>query len=226
MITNHSSSLDSFFRTGQNKRFFAGEVILSGEEPTGVFYIQSGFVKVYSISDSGDKYVHIIYRPGEIFPLIWALRDVLRRVFYEAASDISVLQVSKSDFLAYLKNNSEVIREVLDQTVEQFSVYADRLDNLQYRSAHERLVYRLLFLASRFGVKRGNKTIIKAPITHESVAESINLARETVSREIELLEKKHLIGREGGNIVIYDVKKLSNQFSSPVSLDLWGLKPS
>jgi CRP-like cAMP-binding protein len=218
-----SMTIKEFFSSGRQKKYSSGELILSGESPAGVFYISSGFVKVYSISDEGEKYLHILYKSGELFPLIWAFKGLGRRVYYEAVSDTVACSVSKEEFLDLLQANKEAEREVLNQLVEQFNVYADRLDNLQYKSAKEKLIYRLLFLASRFGERHGNNIVIKAPITHELLAESINLTRETVSREIEKLEKQGLVGRQSGHIVITDVDKVERQFSEPVSLDLWGL---
>lgn len=218
-----ADSLVKFFKVGIERSFAAGEVILYGEEPTGVIYIKEGYVAVYSISDEGHRYLHVIYKPGEIFPLIWVFKNLHRRVFYEAVTAVSVLEMPKNNFLNLVQRNLSAANEVLAQLAEQFSIYADRLDNLQYKSAKERLVYRLLFLASRFGEQQGSKIIIKAPVTHELIAQSVNLVRETVSREIEELEKQNIISRHRSHIVINDITELARQFSEPVSLDLWGL---
>jgi len=215
--------LADFFAKGRQKQFSAGELITTGEAPSAVFYIRSGFAKVYSISDAGDRYVHLLYKQDEIFPLIWALKGTTRRVFYEAASPVSAWAVSKSDFLDFLKTKESGAYAVLEQVTEQFRIYADRLDNLQYKSAHERVAYRLLFLAARFGSRHGGGYIINAPITHELISESVNLTRETVSREIEKLTKKGLISRSGGQIILKDINGLAQEFSEPMSLDLWGL---
>jgi CRP-like cAMP-binding protein len=198
-------------------------VVLRGDDPSGVIYIESGFVEVYSISDDGDRYVHIIYKKGEIFPLVWALKDVKRRIFYEAVSDVVVAEADRDDFLKFIKSDPKITYDVLSQLAQQFYIFADRLDNLEYKSARERVAYRLAFLASRFGEKQKKSVIIKAPITHELIGGSINLARETVSREIEKLEKRNLISRRGGLIVIKDIQKLAKEFSEPITLDLWGL---
>lgn len=221
-ITNRK--LIDFFNSARQKKYSTGELVLSGEDPSGVICIQDGFVRVYSISDDGDRYIHILYKKGEIFPLIWALQNIRRRIFYEAASEVVVAEASKEDFIEFIKKDAEVAYDVLEQLAQQFYIFADRLDNLEYKSARERIAYRLVFLASRFGKRDGKSVVIKAPLTHELISESINLARETVSREIEKLEKNDLIGRKDGNIVIKDIDRLSQEFSEPITLDLWGLK--
>ncbi len=197
---------------------------MNGDDPTGVMLILKGFVKVYSISDGGDRYIHIIYKSGELFPLIWAINDVRRRVFYEAASDLTIAEALKDDFLKFLKRDVESMYDVLKQLAQQFYVFADRLDNLQYKSAQERVAYRLMFLASRFGERKGNRVIIKAPLSHEQLGQSINLSRETISREIEKLEKQAIISYQGRFIVVNDIEKLSGEFSEPITLNFWGLK--
>ena len=223
-MTISNPDLIDFFNSARQKKFLTGELVLRGEDPTGVVFIQKGFVRVYSISDEGDRYIHIVYKEGEIFPLIWAFNDVRRRIFYEAASTVEVAEVKKEEFINFIKNNSEAAYDVLKQLAQQFYVFADRLDNLQYKSAHERVAYRLMFLASRFGERKGNSVIIKAPLTHELISETINLARETVSREIEKLENEGIISHNGRFIVIKDIEKLGNEFSEPITLNMWGLK--
>ncbi len=220
-ITN--PKLIKFFDSTRQKSYSSGELVLSGEDPKGVLCIQKGFVTVYSISDEGDRYVHILYKKGEIFPLIWAIHDIRRRIFYEAASDLVVAEAQKQDFLEFIKKDAAVAYDVLAQLAQQFYVFADRLDNLEYKLAHEKVAYRLVFLASRFGERKGKSIIIKAPLTHELISESINLARETVSREIEKMEKAKLLSRKNGYIVINDIERMGAQFSEPITLNLWGL---
>lgn len=222
MAISHPN-LIRFFNEARRKSFSAGEIITRGEEPSGVVCIQSGTVRVYSISDEGNRYIHVLYKAGELFPLIWALKGIRRRIFYEAASDVVVSEADRAEFIRFIKTDSEVTFDVLCQLAQQFYIFADSLDNLQYKSAHERVAYRLVFLAGRFGRPEGGKIIIEAPLTHALISESINLSRETVSREIEKLEKRRVIGREKGYIIIEDINKLSQEFSEPVTLDLWGL---
>lgn len=214
----------NFFKSARQKKFSAGEIVLRGEDPSGVILILDGFVSVYSISDAGDHYTHVIYKAGELFPLIWALNNTHRKIFYEALSDVVVAKADRNEFLKFIKTDPLITYEVLEQLSQQFYIFADRLDNLQYKSAKEKVAYRLMFLAGRFGERNGQSVVIKAPLTHAVISETVNLARETVSRELESLEKKGIIGTEGQYLIIKDIAKLGKEFSEPISLDLWGLK--
>lgn len=219
-------AITEVFNKGAVKKFAAGELVASGEEAKGVFLIRHGFIKVYSISDEGNEYLHIIYKPGEVFPLIWALLGHRRRVFYEALTDCTLNVLPKAEFIEETGRNAGFSSCLLKSLAEQFYVYADRIDNLQYKSAYEKVVYRLLFLAGRLGSKNPDGILIELPVTHELIAESVNLARESVSRQIEKLEKLGLISYQKGQILLKDPAALSREFSEPISLNLWGLSDS
>lgn len=220
------SALANFFMTGRSVRCPKGEIVLRGDdENPDIYFIAKGFIKVYSINDEGEEYLHSIYTQGRIFPLIWAFKNHRRRVFYETLESSVLWKMPKDELLAYVKENTNsVTYSLMEQLAEQFNTYADRLDNLQYRNASERVVYRLLHLAAGFGKKEADTIVIDAPITHKTIARSINLSRESVSREMEKLAKAGLVDSSRGKIVIKDIKKLSHEFSEPVSLDLWGLQ--
>lgn len=224
--TAYSDTLADFFMAGRSVDCTKGQIVLSGDDQNpGIYFIAKGFIRVYSINDDGEEYTHVIYKNGDIFPLIWALKDMRRHIFYESMNSSVLWIITKETLVNYLKENSSPVSYALiRQLTDQFNVYADRLDNLEYKSAYERVVYRLLFLAGRFGKKTGKTVVIEAPITHKVIAQTINLARESVSRELEKLTAKGLVDTQDGYIVIKDVDKLSQEFSEPVTLDLWGLQ--
>jgi CRP-like cAMP-binding protein len=66
----------------------------------------------------------------------------------------------------------------------------------------------MLFLSERFGKSHGSQIIINAPITHQDIADSINMNRETASRVLEDLFKEQLIGQEEHLFTILDPLKL------------------
>lgn len=213
------------FKEGRLLHFRGREIVLrAGEEPQGIYYVNSGFVRAYSITDQGEENIHIIYQSGDIFPLVWAFKGIVRNIFYESVGPSKLFRLGKDDFINLVRDYPEVPQLLLQQLTDQLDVYADRLDNLEYTSASERVVYRLLFLGGRFGEKQGSKIVINLPSTHQHIARSINLARETVSREIEKLERRKLVSYKKRLLVLNDVQKLEELIGETASLDLWGLK--
>ncbi len=221
MSAENKGVLYNYFQTARKSTYSKGEVILDAEQRSDVYYIESGYVKVYAINSQGDLYTHIIYKSGEIFPVMWTFNDSNQNVFYEAVTETVVRHTSKEKFLTFAKGSVEAAYALVVQVSEQFYVYTCRVDNLEYRSARERVVYRLLFLASRFGTKQRDGVHIDVPLTHELLASTVNLVRESVSRELEKLEKKQLISYQNRHILIRDVNGLNNELTDPLDLSMW-----
>ncbi len=207
---NESESILAYFKGGGAKHFLKDEIIVQGTgESEGVYLIQKGYVKAYSVSQLGHENLLLIQGVGEILPLPWALDGEQKiGIFYEAMSDVSVLSTSKSNLRTAMGSNSWLTEQILRQLVNTFTVYAQRIQSLGFRLPRERVISCLLDLATRFGKKKGTGTVIKAPITHQDIADSTNMARETASRAIEQLTKDGLIVQKNHLFVIKDEKKM------------------
>lgn len=225
-IGGGGSGLMEFFRAkGVPLKCRKGELILHAEDAINhVFYIESGFVKVYSVNGRGEEYILVVYGPGELFPLVWLPQRVGRNVFYEALSHCVLLRAQPSDLEAAVRATPALCFEMIERALEQHTVFIDRINNLQYKFARERLVYCLLYLARRFGVAADKGYEIGLRVSHQVIASNINLSRESVGREIDRLLRKRMIEIRGGHIVLRDIPKLVAELPGmSVNGDWWGL---
>lgn len=216
-----STGFVEFFSSSKVLHYKKGEIIIRPEQtPSGIYYIEDGYVKIYSITEDGDEKLHVIYKAGEIFPLVWALKNIQRESFYEAISNVTVRKVAKGDFLNFINTSQQAMAELTELLISTFNVFIDRVDNLEISKAYPRLVDQLLFLAERFGVKRDGAVVIEAPITHKDIGNSIAMSRETASREMENLEKKGLVHYTDHLITITDLDKLTTELSKHTEREL------
>ncbi len=203
-----------FFTKGKKMHFKKGEILIRPDDrPSGIFYIEKGYIKIYSITPEGEEKLHIVYKPGEIFPLIWALRSIQKDLYYEAIDDLLTYRVSQKDFLDFLKEDSTAVFELAERLAAAFDVFVDRVDNLEITKAYPRLVAMLLFLTERFGVEESGGSLIAAPFTHKDIANSTAMTRETASRELVRLEKKGLVSYKKHLIFITDLEKLKEELT-------------
>lgn len=207
---------DFFSKHGRRMTFKKGEIIIrSDNPPTGVYFIEDGYVRIYSITEDGESKLHIIYKPGEIFPLVWAVKSVRKNVYYEAMGNTTLLKVSKTAFMDFTSSTKNNMSALSERMANVFNIHIDRIDNLEITKSYPRLISRLLSLAKRFGEedKETNTVIIKAPVTQNDIANSIAMTRETTSREISRLEKKSLISYKEHLIIINNLQKLKKELS-------------
>lgn len=202
-------ALINLFHEGTRLTYKKGEFIIRhGETPQGVFYIEKGRVKAYDITKYGEENLLIIRKSREIFPLIWAITSQDRNIVYEALNTTTVWRLDQRKYLSYLYEHTFVLPPLLDMAIEMYRIHSERIINLEYRSARERLASFLLTMKQRFGKKRGKYYIIDVPLRHQDIASSINMSRETASREMSALERKGLISTNQSIITLKDISKL------------------
>ena len=207
---SNDASIVAHFSDGVPMQFAKDEVIIQGfEEPAGVYLIKAGLVKAYSLSHDGHRNLLLIHKSGEFIPLPWALDGSYGTgMFYEAMTDVEALRTDKDNLRAAMGNNRWLSREVLSQTVNIISIYTQRIQTLEHRSARERVIAELIYLSERFGRREGQEVLIDAPITHQDIADSINMSRETASRALELLFEEGLMGQKDHLFTVKNIEKL------------------
>jgi len=209
------NALVNLFHQGTKLTYKKGEfVIRPGETPSGVFYIKSGLVKAYDITRYGEENLLIIRKPGEILGLTWAITGQNRNIIYATLSPCELFQISREQFVTFLRTTPEAALPLVDMVVEMYRLHSERIITLEYRSVRERLISFLLSTAKRFGEEEaddgddGEAVVLNVPLKHQDIASSISATRETTSRELAYLERQGLISRDQSIITLLDVPKL------------------
>lgn len=205
----------NFFAQLKPLKYKKGEIILRPDTINpGVNFIEKGHIKVYSITEEGNEKLHIIFKPGSLFPLLWVFKDIVRDVYYEALDDVILKKSEKDNFVNLIKNNSDATIELIYKILTTLDVYVDRIDELEYIKSYPRIVASLLTYSKHFGKKAGRGVLIDVPLTQKDIAASANMTRETASREIEILIKKKIISYRRHLIVIRDLTRLKKEMLS------------
>jgi CRP/FNR family transcriptional regulator, anaerobic regulatory protein len=218
-----SDKLKALFRGGKRFDYQKNTTILRAREtPRGVYLIESGILKMYSLSKQGDEHILDFFGPGDIFPMTWPFRRSVRSMYYETISPATMRMIEQDKFRELLAKNSDAMSDVLEELIDRYHQYVARIDNLLYSDALERSAYRLLSLADRFGVKTGDGLVIEALITHEDLAHSISTTRETFGRSLARLQRKNILGHDDRHhIVIRDLTSLSDIIGRDETKAMW-----
>lgn len=215
-VMNKNTQFIDFFLQHPYKVYEKGEIVLDyNAYSPQVFYITSGYIRAYSISPSGRQKIYVFYQPQEIFPIIWIFNNMNKQLFYEAMDTVVVHSVPKDEFLDFIKDKPEVLREVIHRIVDRHSLYVDRVDNLCQPNGRKRIVKTLLTFVKRFGRQYLDGILIPLPVTHSDMAGCTAMTRESASRELEYLQKKGLIGRFNNLFFIPNVQKLEEELRYP-----------
>ncbi len=186
-------------------------IIRAGDTPSGVYLITGGWVKVYNLCENGEPNIIISLSAGDILPLEWAISGALRDTSFTAMETTKVMRVSREWFMQNLLADPRISEAILLKLVSYLCRLGDELENLPYRSARERVAFRLISLAQHFGRTDSEQEALELRVPNEYIARSSNMTRETASREISWLARKNIIRHQGGQIVINDLSALEKE---------------
>ena len=157
-----------------------GQVIFSQGDPAdALFYVQSGKVKVTTLSKHGKEAVVAILGAGDFFGEGCLAGQPLRISTVAAMVDCSIARLDKAAVIRVLHEQpafSELFMAYL--LARNIRMEADLIDQL-FNSSEKRLA-RLLLLLANFG-KEGRPQPVVAKISQETLAEMIGTTRSRVS---------------------------------------------
>ncbi len=206
------NKLKQFFSTQRRINYRKRDIIIRAEDtPGGVYYLHKGYVRAYVLSETGQELTLIIFKPGDMFPLIWALNNIPNNYYCEAITSVDVSKISREEFISFLDTNMDVYKEVLSRMLTRMDGLLERMEYMVFGNAYQKIASILLICAERFGLEKENKIIIRVPLTHKDIANLVGLTRETTSAEVKKLEKKNICVREGRLFVVNSMTRLKNE---------------
>lgn len=205
-----SEQLKAFFRAGDRRQYQKGETILRvGDTPAGIYFIESGLIKIFVRDKAGTEHITHFFGAGDFFPLVWFFRPTAQTRDYQTLEPTVVRVVSTDKFRKFMLSSQDILYEMLEEMVERYIRYRGRIENLLYSGARERCAYRLLSLANRFGEPVDGCMVIKASITQEDLARSLNMTRETLGRALGRFQELDVIAYdEDHHIILKDLNAL------------------
>lgn len=180
-------------------------ILLKGDEPRHLYIIESGLVKIYTITTKGDERLVSIERKGEDFPIGYAF-DLIEKsqYFHEAFTRCTVRLVPRDQYVAHLRANPDSMYERQVRTTILLLSTLSRVHALEQPNAGDKVAYTLLYMADHLGVMlRPYNSRLKISVTQQEIADSLGLTRETTSIELRKLEMKKLIDHSRKTYVLH-----------------------
>ena len=211
MNQDPQEQIEDFFSHYTSLRYQKGERILrENEHPSGVFYIRSGIVRMYLISEEGNE-LTILSDCQTIFPLRWVLADLPNIYNDQAMNTVELWRAPRDTFMELIQENPDLLMEVTGQLLNDVSALVYRMQHLVFGNAYAKVASTVLTAAKRFGSSDATVggTMISIHLTHQQIADSAGVTRETASLEMKKLKEKELITYQGRSIVVRDMKALA-----------------
>ena len=183
-------------------------MLLQDEVPKGTYIIESGIIKTYTISASGEERIISIDTKGEDIPIGFTIGLIDKcQYFYEAYTKCRIRVVPCDDFLKHLEGNVESLYRRHIRLTKILLSSQKHIEALEQSKALEKVALTLLYFADTLGTTFPHKTVKRLTITQQEIANSLGLTRETAGIMLKKLEVKKLLVHSRNTYVLY-VEKL------------------
>ena len=175
---------------------------IEGQPARGVFILCSGKVKLSTSSAKGKTVILRIAEPGEVLGLPATVTGTCYELTAEVIEPAQSKFISRSAFLAFLKDNGEAALRVVQQLGEAYHlVIAEMRTICLSHSAGEKLARFLLEWAASVPQVNGQLQV-KLTLTHEELGQMIGSTRETVTRLLTNFRRNQLLQIRGSTLII------------------------
>jgi len=206
-------ALENFFFKFGERTYKKGDIVIrADDQPTGVFFLKSGHVKMSSTFKNGTETAVNIFKPGTFFPMTWLIGGIPNDYSYTAITNIKLFKAPKDEFEAFLKANPEILFDLMRRVFIGLDGMLFSLKYLLHGNSYERVAVVLYMAAKRFGSGKNRDVQISIPLTHFDVSHYAGLTRETTTIMINKLAKAKLISQKKRKITVADTEALAKVF--------------
>jgi CRP/FNR family transcriptional regulator len=197
----------------RRRTFRRGTMIFHKDQAGDALYIiESGQVRVFLPSESGEELDIDLLGPGDVFGDMAILDGRPRSASIDTRTDVVTHVLDHDEFQRHLRATPELataVIEFLSIRLRHVMEYAETLASFDIPG---RLARQLLDLADRYGRKvEGDGVEIGLDLTQTELARMVGATRERVNRALASFRAQGLIDVRGKRITILNPKGLSGR---------------
>jgi CRP-like cAMP-binding protein len=191
-----------------NRQFKTGDVIaLQGEESQKIGYILSGRAKAVAFSEKGEATWVGYFKAGDFFGHTALLSENASHFEIIAETNVETIFVTAGKMIVLLDEHESLSLEIAKDLALRLDQMTNRMIEAYTLSAKGRICAELSRLSRVIG-KAPDTRIIRPNPVFVDLAQRVNSTRETVSRTVSDLQKKGILAREPGAIIIKNPTRL------------------
>ena len=200
--------LDAIARLCTWRNYEPGRHIVSREaQDRDLHLLVAGSARVTTYSAAGREVSFRDLAAGACFGEMAALDELPRSADVVALSATLVAALPPAAFRALLREEWLVAERVLMRLAGLVRLLTDRVVDVSTLSVQNRIHAELLRLARAAGVAANRARIVPAP-KHAAIASQVSTYREQVARELSALAKAGILAKDGGALLVCDVRSL------------------
>lgn len=184
----------------ERRSYRPGEyIMLEGEQPPGLFFLERGRVRLSCTAPDGREQVLAMLGSGENFNAVPLFDDRPNPATARAMSAVCCLLLPRNGLLALIDRHPSLAIALLREMSGQLRELVVLVEDLAFRSVRERLARQLLHESAEG----------TAALTHQELAERTGTVREIAGRALRQMAQEGLVRLERGRVIILDREGLA-----------------
>jgi CRP/FNR family cyclic AMP-dependent transcriptional regulator len=201
---------------GRRKQFAPGAVLMhEGLAGDIVLVLFGGVVKVTSVTEAGSEVVLGFCGPGELVGELSVLDREPRSSNVTAMEAVEALLLSSREFLAFLDDEPDAARAMLEILVRRFRDSDRRVVEFGASDALGRVASRLVELSDDYGRRSDRGLEITLALSQDELASWAGCSKKSLVISLQTLRRLRCIETARRSITVLDIEALRARAASP-----------
>lgn len=175
------------------------------EEATAFFYVVSGKVKLYRVSEDGSEKVIEVFGPGHLFAFTLLFQEDARYPVDGSALEPSeVVRIDSVFFRNLLKSSADLSFRIMGEMSKRIMKMVNEIDSLSLQTGSDRFASYILDNTT------DREPVFQLEISKKNLASLLSVKPETLSRIIRCLSDNKVVSIEGKQVRVLDRDRLKS----------------
>lgn len=184
------------------------EIYYEGDEPTRLYFVQSGRVKTLRRTADGKELITGLHLPGDFFGYMALLQQTAHPDTAVAVEDSTLFYIPREDFTQLLHRSPEVSQQFVRLLAGRVSEREEQLLAMAYNSIRRRVADLLLQLQQQAG--SGPEDVIR--LSRDELAALVGTSPESLIRTLSEFKQDGLVELSARTIRVLNPEKLRRAY--------------
>jgi CRP/FNR family transcriptional regulator, cyclic AMP receptor protein len=207
--STYIKAIEKLFDGSRSKFYSKNQLIhYQGDPLNQIYLVKKGYVKAYTILDSGDTRTILILAKGDVFPLAFSTtmnwEEYKIRYFYQSLTDTELQVMPSQSLRDYIESDLKYMNIYLSYLAASNEAIMNQLEVMKNKKAIDKVAMLLPYLISKCGRRvRPGTYELQLKLSHQEIADLSGVTRETTTTLIKQLEKDKIIDQKHGKWIVY-----------------------
>ena len=179
-------------------------IYCAGNKSNHIFLIKEGTIKTYKTDDYGKEFITSFFTAEQYFGYTSFIKNKPHFENAKAITTVFLYKIGKDEIIRFIQKNNQLLFSFMDVIANDLIKLKKQIILLAYGSVRKKTAETLLNFNQNYPIKKG-RTIT---INRADLADSIGIAKETLTRTLHDFKKEKLINITQKSITIINGIKL------------------